>query len=54
MTILRFMGSVWGWLLIALITSSCALVILVSRENERADFNLRVWNGVKTDQTKQP
>jgi hypothetical protein len=54
MTILRFLGTVWGWLLIALITSSCTLVMLVSRENERTDFNLRVWDGVKTDPTNPP
>ena len=54
MRFLRFFGTVWGWLIIALITALWALTILTARENERTDFNLRVWNGVEASQKANP
>lgn len=54
MRYLRFFGTVWGWFAIALITATWALTILISRENERIDFNLRVWNGIEAMQKTQP
>jgi hypothetical protein len=54
MRFLRFFGTVWGWLIIALITALWALTILTARENKRTDFNLRVWNGVEASQKPNP
>jgi hypothetical protein len=54
MKVLRFLGTVWGWLAIALITAAWALTILIGRENERTDFNLRVWNGIEATQKPHP
>lgn len=54
MRLLRFFGTVWGWLIIALITALWALTILTARENERTDFKLRVWNGVEASQKANP
>lgn len=54
MRLLRFFGTVWGWLFFALISALWALTILTARENERTDFNLRVWNGVDASQKLSP
>ena len=54
MRILRFFGTVWGWLILALIPALWALTILSARDNERTDFNLRVWNGVEASQKPTP
>jgi hypothetical protein len=54
MKILRFFGTVWGWLTIAVVTALWALAILTARDNERTDFNLRVWQGVEQSHTLTP
>lgn len=54
MKLLRFFGTVWGWLMIAVLTSVWALTILMARENERTDFNLRVWEGAELERKLSP
>ncbi|WP_157893528.1 hypothetical protein [Aquidulcibacter paucihalophilus] len=51
MKLLHFFGTVWGWLTIALVAALWAFAILTARENERTDFNLRVWQGVDRSHT---
>ncbi len=51
MKLLRFFSTVWGWLTIALVVAVWALATLTARENERTEFNLRVWQGVARGHT---
>lgn len=40
-----FFSSVWGWLVIALLTSLVGLVFLSGQERHRTDLGLTVWTG---------
>lgn len=42
---IRFLCSLWGWLVIAVLIGGLAWLIIGAQERYHADLDLRVWQG---------
>lgn len=42
---IRFFGTIWGWLVIAVMVGGLGLLIIDAQERYHMDLDLRVWQG---------
>jgi hypothetical protein len=42
-TVIRFLGTLWGWLTIAALTAGLSLLAIDAQDRYRTALDLRVW-----------